>query len=608
LSGGQSGGNAHKNPTRFQQKYYIKSRGDMKKQIALVVVMVCLTALIINAQYKKKTVSYVNEVLSAPLSGLDQRQKNYISSTIGRSVQMERFNYAALPENIISQFSSDASQLKTVSPEKVRPVIEKILAPKLLELLDLNKELLSKQNLSEADRNTFLATKAQAAGLSASQLESILNSGFFFVPFVEQYARSTSRGEREIKNEAGKVIRKQKYTTYTHSMKVGLLWYNLKIDKANNASISFVGAAKGWGNDAIVRSEDQDDGVDGTADWDVFTSVVNISAVNVNNETKKMEDFKLTGGVTETAGFGINLNLGSREGVGLDDSYWVEELVEDEAGNIKKERRGFVKIRKVGNNKKNESDVSYAQTITGSNYSPGLNVTEIPLIGINGIGGFGKIPIKISKFDSVFVMSDAKKDFGLRIDEEYSGMFGPTAAIQMSLAGATNVSELWLNISAALGFPNISGKFFFQDYSSGTLKIDSSKNAGPGLGGYIDIGFLKKIYLRRFGLILQADMRYNLTYFSDVAKDKNGDDLTYSLMHTAFGFDAKAGLEIYITPEFSIGGGAEYSGAPVHNEWNVTITDKDKNDTKLENAKGPEVKYSGLGWFVWFNYSLPSLN
>ncbi|MFZ4621820.1 MAG: hypothetical protein ACOYNS_14760 [Bacteroidota bacterium] len=579
----------------------------MNKLIALVIAVFCLTAVSANAQYKKKTVSYVNKVLTAPTAGLDQRHQEYISSTIGRSVQMERFNYAPLPDNIITQFSTDASRMNSVSPEQVRPVIEKTLAPKLLELLDMNKELLSKQNLSETDRNTFLATKAQSAGLSAAQLESILNSGFFFVPFVEQYSRTTSRGEREIKNDAGKVIRKQAYTTYTHEIKTGLLWYALKVDRSNNPSIVFVGAARGWSGDAIERSEDQDDGVNGTADWDVFTSIVNISAVNVNNETKKIEEFKLTGGVTETAGFGVNLNLGNREGVRMDDSYWVEEMVEDEAGNVKNERRGFVKVRKVGNNKQNESEFSYAQAITGSNYSPGLNVKEIPLLGINGIGGFGKIPVKIGKFDNSFVMPDGKI-FWLRVDEDYAGMLGPTAAIQISLAGTSNISELWLNVSAALGFPNMTGKFFFTDYSKLPYKIDSTKNAGPGLGGYVDVGLLKKFYIRRFGLILQADMRYNLTRLSDVAKDKNGDDLTYSLTHSAFGFDVKAGLEIYLTPEFSIGGGAEYSGAPVSNEWNVMITDKDKNDTKLDNAKGPEVKYSGIGWFVWFNYSLPSLN
>jgi hypothetical protein len=73
---------------------------------------------------------------------------------------------------------AEASTFIVGLPESVRPIVEKNLAPKLLELLDMNKELLSKENLSETERNTFLATKAKSAGLSASQLEAILNSGF----------------------------------------------------------------------------------------------------------------------------------------------------------------------------------------------------------------------------------------------------------------------------------------------------------------------------------------------------------------------------------------------------------------------------------------------
>jgi hypothetical protein len=578
----------------------------MKRQTAFIVVVLCLTLAVAQAQYKKKTISFVNKVLVVPSAGLTPQQADHIASVLGSSVQMERFNYAALPDNVVSQFASASTGLNSVSPESVRPIVEKTLAPKLLELLDMNKELLSKQNLSETERNTFLATKAKSAGLSASQLEAILNSGFLYIPYVEYYSRTTTRGERDIKNDAGKVIRTQAFTTYSHELKTGLLWYSLKVDKANNASIVFAGASKGWSGDAIERSESQDDGAGGNADWSAFASTVVTSGINVNNETKKMEEFKLTGGVTETAGFGVNLNLGSREGVRMDDSYWVEEMVEDEAGNVKKERRGFVKVRKVGNNKQNESEFSYAQTITGSDYSPGLNVTEIPLLGLNGIGGFGKLPFKMSKFDNYFLFSDGK-EIGLRVDEEYTGMLGPMAALQASLAGATNVSELWLNVSAAIGFPNMKGKFFFGGIGSNAFKFDSA-DAGPGIGGHLDIGLLKKFYLRRFGLILQADVRYNLTYLSGSAKDKLGDDHDYSFTHASLGFDAKAGLEIYITPEFSIGGGAEYAGIPVHNEWNITLTDKDKNDTKLENVKGPEVNYSGLGWFVWFNYSLPSLN
>lgn len=553
----------------------------MKRLTAFIVIVLCF-AIAAQGQYKKKTVSFVNKVLVAPSAGLSQQQSEYIATVLGSSVQMERFNYAALPENIISQFAAEASTLSLVSPEKVRPIVEKNLAPKLLELLDMNKELLSKENLSETERNTFLATKAKSAGLSASQLEAILNSGFFYIPYVEYYSRSTSRGEREIKNDEGKVIRKQPYTTFNHELKAGLLWYSLKVDKANTASIIFVGASKGWSGDAIDRSESQDDGAGGNADWSAFAATVGTSGVNVNNETKKMEAFKLTGGVTETAGFGINLNLGSREGVRMDDSYWVEEMVEDEAGNVKKERRGFVKIRKVGNNKQNESEFSYAQTITGSDYSAGLSVTEIPLLGINGIGAFGKLPMKMSKFDNYFTFPDGK-EIGIRIDEEYSGMLGPMAALQASLAGATNVSELWLNLSAAVGFPNMKGKFYFGGLGTKAFKFDSA-DVGPGIGGHLDVGLLKKFYLRRFGFILQADVRYNLTYLSGTARDLKGDDHDFRFTHAAVGFNGKAGMEIYFTPEFSLGGGVEYAAIPSHHDWNITLTDKDNNDTKLENV------------------------
>ncbi|GEM_PF-3652574 len=580
----------------------------MKNSLLVLLALLCFS--IVPAQtgkpYQKKVVSYVSKVLAPPSFGMTGKQLNAIASTVSNSVKFERFEYAPLPNSVLEKFSGEISKMSEYTVENVRPVIEKSLAPELMTILDINKELLSKKNLSEADRNTFLATKAQAAGLSASQLEAILNSGFFYVPYVEYYKRSTQRGEREEKNDKGKVVRKIKYTEFSHEIKVGLLWYKLHVDRSNNVSVSFIGAAQGWQGDGIERSQQQDDGSDDDADWEAFSSAVNVASVNIGNETKKMEDFKLSGGVSEITTFGIRMTLGKREGVGLDDSYWVEEMEETESGEVKTVRRGFVKVRNVGDNKNDQSAFSYAQVITGSNYSPGLGVKEIPLLGINGLGGFGKIPIKISKFDDVFIFPDNNK-FYLRLDEDYSGMLGPMASFQFSLANATNVSELWMHIGAALGFPNVQGKILIYDYSKTPNKLDTTKNAGPGLGGYLNVGFLKKVYFRRFGLIVQGDFRWNVTYLSDVGKDKDNNELTYSLLHNAFGFDAKAGLEIYITPTFSIGGGVEYAVAPVSNEWTVTVTDKDNNDTKIENAKGPEVKYSGIGWFVWFNYSLPSL-
>ncbi len=592
----------------------------MKKHITIALIVFCIASVSLDAQYKKKVVSFVNKVLVPSGSELSNWHADFIASSVSKSVVMARFNYSSLPENVLAQFSSEASQMHSFTAQTVRPLIEKTLAPKLLELLDVNKELLSKQNLTEGERNTFLATKAKSAGLSGAQLESILNSGFFYVPYVEYYKRSVAHGEREEKNDKGKVIRTVPTITYTHEIKLGLLWYQLTIDRSNTPAVIFVGAADGWQGSGIERSQTKDADDKEDADRKAFEETITVSSFNIANETKKLEAFHLTGTVSEITTFGVQLNLGSREGIGLDDSYWVEELEETESGEIIKNRRGFIKIREVGNNTKDGSATSYAQTITGTNYSSGLSVTELPLLGINGVIGFGRIPLSIAEFrkgaftknyDPAKLFGLSKFDFAVNVNSEVNNTFGPTLSLQTDLANSAKISELWLQLGAAIGFIDVDGKFYFPNYNTdgkniGTLWRDSA-DIGISLTGNASVGLLKKFYFRRFGFMLGGDLKYSLTYFSATGKDKNGDDLKYSLSHDAFGFGAKAGLEIYITPTFSIGGGIDYTEASSGDNWTVSVEDKDKNQTKDNNKTGPPVDYSGIGWFAWINYSLPSL-
>jgi len=582
----------------------------MNKLITLLLIVLCLTVSISSAQYKKKVVSYVNTVLVPSSYELTHQQTDFISSAIFRSIQMERFNYASLPEKVVGNFSAEASGSRSFNAENVRSLIEKTLAPKFLELLDINKELLSRQRLSEAERNTFLATKAQSAGLSASQLEAILNSGFFYVPYVEYYRHTMVKGYREEKNEKGKVVRTIPTISFEHSVKIALLWFQLNVDKSNTASVRYIGRANGWQGNAIERAATRDADDVGDADWSTFADAVTTSAVNISTETKKIEQFRLTGTVSETTTFGVILNLGSREGIGLDDSYWVEELEETESGEIVKSRRGFVKIREVGNNKEDESATSYAQTISGTNYSPGLTVTEIPMIGLNAVFGIGSLPLNIKPFDkgtTTFGLS--KHDFTVHITNETKSSVGPFLWVQGSMANSSKISELWFHAGASLGFFSPEGKFFLPKYNLLGIVVgtDSTVDVGLGLTGYANFGLVKKFYFRRVGLVLQADIKYWLTSLTATGQDNKGDDLEYSLTNDALGFDGRAGIEVYVTPMLSIGIGAEYNIFANDNIWTASVKDKDKNETKNDNAVGPDTKYSGLGFYLWVNYALPSL-
>ena len=558
--------------------------------------------------YKKKVVSYVDNVLLPNGTSLTSEQTDYIRKTVSKTITFARFNYAPLPENVTVSFSAEAKNILQLTPENVKPVLDKTLAPQLLQILDVNKELFSKQNLTEAERNTFLATKAQAAGLSASQLEAILNSGFFYIPYVDFYQLSVQKAFREVKNDKGKVIRRIPLTEYTHALRLGLLWYKLNVDRSNNASVVYVGAAQGWKGEPIARGGTHEDETlegtriddDGSENFAAFKSAVDVCCFNIQTETKAMEAFTLTGEVTDATFFGVKLNLGKKEGVGLDDTYWVEEFEETASGELLKNRRGFVKIREVGDNRTDETATSYAQTITGLNYSQGLSLTELPLLGFNVVIAVGTFPVSISKFDNTLTgFITQGPNFSAKINSESNSAVGASLSLQTDIANVTGVSELWVQVGGSIGLTSVDGNIY---YDKGGNTVDSA-NISASLTGNISLGILKKFYFRRLGLVVGADVKFSQTRLS--ASDNNSN--TYKLTDGNLGLDGKAGFEFYITPVFSIGAGAEYNVYGVSNSWNALITDKDEKETKNDSATGPDVKYSGLGLKLWVNYSLPSL-
>jgi hypothetical protein len=589
----------------------------MRRSLLVGLLIVAITIPGQAQKYKKKTVSFVDKVLVPTQFSLTADQTEFMKKAVAKSINFARFNYASLPDTVIRAFSAEAALLTQFTPESVKPVLDRTLAPQLLQILDLNKDILGKQNLTEADRNTFLAMKAKAAGMSASQLESILNSGFFYIPFVEKYERTIKKDTREEKDNKGKVVKKVPFTKYTHELKLGLLWYKLNVDRLNIVSVVFIGRSQGWSTGSIERSKEKDDDKEGNPDSEAFEDVVNTSCKNIAIETKRLDAFSLTGGVTETTATGLRLSVGNREGVGLDDTYWIEEMEETETGQIIKTRRGFVKIRDVADNKKDESSTSYAQVISGTNYSPGLSAVELPLLGLNGLLAGVTFPASVGEFNSKLtsipknLLGSSNYEFGIKVNTESKNAYGLMGAIQTSLAHSTKISEFWGHIGVNVGLVNVDGKLYIPKFNSSKVIVGTdSVDLGTSWTGSIHAGVVKKFYFRRYGFLLQADVKYALFRMGGKGKDEtNSDDVTYKLTNGAIGFDLRAGLEIYMTPNFSVGAAAEYNVYGISNSWSALVDDKDGNElVKNKDAVGPDIKYSGIGIYVWMNFAIPSFN
>ncbi len=546
----------------------------------------------------------MDEVFTSSQYSFSSQQINYIKTAINKSVSLPRFTCLPLPDTMLVDFRNTLRTKSQFKSYEIQPLLEKTIAPKLLQILDSKKELLSKQNLTESERNTFLATKAKAAGLSAQQLEAILNSGFLYVPYVDYFNRTAEKKYREIKNDTGKVIKRIPYTLYNYSLRLGILWYQLQVEN-NSPKIVFIQDIQ---SEMIQRSGEEDNNVETpTVENVLFKEVVNTSCSNLELETKRMEIFQLRGEVASADFFGVNVTLGKREGVKLDDTYWIEEDEEMPSGEIVKNKRGFVKIRNVADNNDDETAQSYGQIITGGNYSAGLSATELPLLGVNITIGATMLPYTLSTFfNPSQSFSLEKNDFSIGVDSKISSTFGGMVSLQKNLANETGISEFWLTATGAVGVLDIDGKYYF--HRTSPISIDSSNNVGFSLTGFGGLGLLKKFYIRRFGLLMQGEVRYAFTRISTTAKDElNKDDVEYILYHNTIGVVGKVGLEIYATPTVSFGVGAEYSIFSPSNTWSVSVDQGKTTLAKNSNAVGPEVNYSGLGFHLWLNYSLPSL-
>ncbi|CUS90977.1 hypothetical protein JGI7_01500, partial [Candidatus Kryptonium thompsonii] len=74
--------------------------------------------------------------------------------------------------------------------DELKSDVEYYLAPELIKILDINKEMRALALVTEAERNSFIATKAKSLGISAEKVERIMNSGYVVVPFIKKYLAS----------------------------------------------------------------------------------------------------------------------------------------------------------------------------------------------------------------------------------------------------------------------------------------------------------------------------------------------------------------------------------------------------------------------------------
>lgn len=517
-------------------------------------------------QYDRKSISYIPAVY-IPRSEAYKMKTGEIEFLIGEVrnyIEMPRFDFNRLPESITDEFVRRAQLHDGISPDEMEDLLNKTVVPVIVDILNTEMEMRARDLVTDQQQQQFIATKAQSYGITAAQLETVLNSAYLYVPYVD-----------EVKFSEDKKM-------YTCDVKGGLLWYHIdtasetpRVESILKQETHSLGKGK---EDNTYRYSGKKLKGD---EFALYTAVSNF-ARNLQVATQEIPAFKLSAQVAYVDRHKIDFNLGKKEGIKVDDGFYVTEQVMNADGSLKQKRVGFVRTTKVANNKTRSYQNSQAVAVMGRGYAQGMALVEHP-----------RLPIDIVVRPRAHMMDITPGHVGpVYFYDEYSGATGGIdLEAHYHIGRWFDVPMLLFSAGGTISFVPSKINLEYKGYSIPTL---------PALY-QIHLGLTRKYFYRRVGWTLAA--KFGTAFLS--VSEKFGDN-TVSLTNHTIGGIFESGLEYVITPDFYIGIYGGYQFYPESIVWTLDINN-DSYPLPTSNEDRPAFNANGATIGIYFHYQPPSL-
>jgi hypothetical protein len=570
----------------------------------------CIIAFVVQAQdstskeagkYERKSVTFINALwlMDESAHQLTNEQVGTILDKVKKGISMKRFDYNPVPEPFVSDFVTQANAC-TFSPpvpmamaqpgfsglglgnvpdpmlDSITTIMERTVVPKILEVVDLNKEMRAGNLTSEQQRNSFISDKAKTLGITMEDIDKVMNSAYIFIPLIR-------RVHEELKD-----------SSYTMSFDAGIIWFRISTKGEKARAIPVVRKfTYSMGPGRLGKSYISSTGPIDYKEF-AFRSAVKNAVRNLIVATQEIPEFRLSGQVLETGFMSVGFDLGKNEGVKLDDKYHIVEFAEEADGKISEKKNGWVMVTSVGDSNSSHGYKSKAQVIAGSPFT-GAVLSEYPRIPIDIILKGRMFAFKNDSlnspiggpFDSLS-MTDA---YGFGVDAQYN------------IGRGMGIPQLFFDIGFGMGFGSASGKLNLTVGTAGQPKLTNSGCLA------FEGSFVKKFYIGRLALMLQPTFTYQMvSVFSDKINDGT-DDIYYRAANSNLGFAANVGLEYALGAAVNFGVGAGYQLLGSNKDWDLeSKTGSDGswgNKTTFTNNLG--LNYTGLTLQVYFTWSVPGL-
>lgn len=516
-------------------------------------------------QYERKSISYIPAVYIQRSEAYKMKNKeiDYLVDRVRQYIEMPRFDFNKLPEEITNEFVRRAHASGHITPDEMENLLNQTVVPVITDILNTQMEIRARNLVSEEQKQQFIATKAQSYGITADQLEKVLNSAYIYVPYVDKVDFSEKKG------------------VVTSNVQGGLLWYHVDMSGTQPRVESILkqtthSMGKGLKKRHYTFKGHRLDG-EGFA---LYTAVDNF-ARNLQVATQSIPAFKLSAQVSYVKNNKVDFNLGRKEGIKVDDIFYITEQVMKN-GDVKQKRVGAVRTVKVANNKKNSYENSQAVAITGHGYAQGMALVEHP-----------RLPIDIVVRPRVHNLELSTGSIGpIHFYDAYSG---PTGGVDLEahyhIGRWFNSPLLLFSIGGTVSF--VPAKIQIDYFNSYAYTI-------PALY-QVHLGLTKKYFYRRVGWTISAKFG---TAFLDISQDVG--DHTIGISNHTVGGIFQSGLELAVTPDFYMGIYGGYQYYPESFLWTLDI---DHDSIPLSSdINQPSFNASGATFGIYFHFQPPSLS
>jgi hypothetical protein len=526
--------------------------------IALILPFIFTLTMGQELKYERKSISYVDVLLvSNPEIKIEGKQASYLIKKLREYIGMPRFDYNPIPEELVADFKSELeSRGSSISLDEIVELLKEKFVPKIIEILDIEKEIRAQGLLTEAQRNSFIATKAKSLGITAEQAMKIMNSAFIYVPVISKYNTYTDHINQ----------------IYTVELNAGVFWYRVVYHENGDADLKLLikKETKGIGV-AGLNKELKHEGEKVDYKEYAFRTAAIALARDIQVAVRDIPEFRLGAQVTEVYSNAISFPMGKREGIKIDDGFDLVELQENPDGGVIQKKIGFARVTQVADNRSNPNRFSKARVIIGRGLEPGIYVSERPRLPIDLLVNFKTNPFTITL-----------TGFGSE-----------------SMTGYSIHAELLYNLGRNLDLSQlcVGGGLSFGGGSAENLEIMKGI-----FGDKPDVSILeynavmmKRFYLPfRFSVVGRADFVVEIVNFS------KGDA---NLQHSKLGLALGLGVEYTATPDVILGLGLGYRFFfPGSEKW------EGKSEiVTILTTLGVAGNHSGTIFSVYLNYSLPKL-